>query len=234
MTPTSVALTIQVLVPLFAVHAAWAVADAARPNALAGGTLRWAGFAYAALFLAACALALTPSGVAMRARLPLVQPAWIVSLIALALSLHALPVVRRLFTSLDLRPILALFGWRIVFGALLGLSWLTGGLPAAFAVPAALGDIATGLFGLVLLARIKAGKPTPASAFHVFNILGCLDLLNVMRLALVALVPFLTDRPELPQFPLLPLFGVPVFLALHLHIWRAFRHANSTGLTRPI
>lgn len=218
MTPHAVALTIQILVPIFAIHAAWAVASAARPDVLGSGEWLLAAVAYAAMFLAACFLAISPTGVELRAALPLVQPTWIAAIIAMSLALHALPRVRRLFSSLDLKPLLALFGWRIVFGALLGLSWIVGGLPTAFALPAALGDVATGIFALVLLARVETGRQTPAFDFHMFNILGLLDLLNVMRLALVELVPFLMDRADLPQFPLLPLFGVPVFLALHLHM----------------
>jgi hypothetical protein len=217
MTPQLVAATIQYLIPVFGISTWLTLRRANGQHRVAIAVLLAAGFAIAAAF------AFVPGLVAWRRDSPAVQPTIILSMVAIAVALHAVPAVRVLFRDASLAPLLALFLWRAVFGLLLAMLWLSGGLPTAFALPAAIGDIAVGLWAALLLWRMHSGEKPSKLHLWLWNLAGLLDLLNVMRLAVTVLVPWLTANPAMPQFPLLPLFGVPLFIALHLHIWRAWQ-----------
>lgn len=219
-TPTTVTLAIQLLVPLFALHVWWTLR---RPDTLGPRLADRLGLVLLAWCVGAAALSLHPGLVAVRETVVWVQPAVIGTVVLAALLLHGSQTVRDGFRRAAMPPLIGLFVWRIVFGMLLAALWLSGGLPAAFAWSAALGDIAVGLWALGLLALERAGRRPKALHLHVWNAAGLLDLVNVMRLAITVLVPWLVERPQLPRFAMLPLFGVPLLIALHLHIWRAFR-----------
>lgn len=217
MTPQFIAAAIQFLIPVFGVSAGFALTRANSVHGRAIAALLAVWFAMAAAF------AFMPGLVTWRQDNAAVQPAIILSTIAIAAALHAVPSVRAFFGGASLTPLLALFLWRAVFGFLLAMLWFAGGLPAAFALPAALGDIAVGLWAAFLLWRLRSGAPPPRLHLWLWNLAGLLDLLNVMRLAITVVVPWLAANPSMPQFPLLPLFGVPLFIALHLHIWRTWQ-----------
>lgn len=217
MTPHFIAAAIQLLVPIFGLSTWFALrrANGAYSPAIVVLLAIW--------FAIAAAFAFVPGLVAWRQDNSAVQPAIILSTITVAAVLHAAPAVRDFFRGASLTPLLGLFLWRAVFGFLLAMLWLAGGLPAAFAQPAAIGDIAVGLWAALLLWRMRDGDQPSRIHLWLWNLAGLLDLLNVMRLAVTVLVPWLTANPALPEFPLLPLFGVPLFIALHLHIWRAWQ-----------
>jgi hypothetical protein len=217
MTPQLVAATIQCLIPVFGLGTWLALRQA---NGVHGGTIA---ILLAAWFALAAAFAVVPGLVAWRQGNPAVQPAFILLTIAIAAGSHSVPAVRDFFRRARLTPLLGLFLWRAAFGTLLAMLWLAGGLPTAFALPAAIGDITVGLWAAFLLLRIRKGAQPSRLHLWLWNLAGLLDLLNVMRLAVTVLVPWLVANPAIPQFPLLPLFGVPLFIALHLHIWRAWQ-----------
>src|SRR5262249_42386397 len=75
-----------------------------------------------------------------------------------------------------LRPILSLHGFRFVGLALLIPGVVSPNLPAAFARPAAYGDLATAIVALAALATLRSRL----GVFLVwgFNLLGSLDLLH--------------------------------------------------------
>lgn len=212
-----VAATIQCLIPVFGLSTWLALRQA---NGVHGGAIA---ILLAGWFALAAAFAVLPGLVAWRQDSPAVQPAIILSTIAITAALHAVPAVRDFFQRARLTPLLGLFLWRAAFGALLAMLWLAGGLPTAFALPAAIGDIAVGSWAAFLLWRMRSGVQPSRLHLWLWNLAGLLDLLNVMRLAVTVLVPWLVANPSMPQFPLLPLFGVPLFIALHLHIWRAWQ-----------
>jgi hypothetical protein len=217
MTLHFVTATIQFLIPVFGVSTWFALMWA---NGVHGRTIA---ALLAIWFAMAAAFTFMPSLAAWRQDNAVVQPAFILSTIAIAAALHAVPAAREFFRGAHLTPLLALFLWRAVFGFLLAMLWFAGGLPAAFALPAAVGDIAVGLWAALLLWRMRGGNQPSRLHLWLWNLAGLLDLLNVMRLAVTILVPWLVANPTMPQFPLLPLFGVPLFIALHLHIWRAWQ-----------
>lgn len=217
MTPQLVAATIQCLIPLFGVST-WLTLR--RANGTHGGALA---VLLAIWFGIAAAFTFAPGLATWRQDNAAVQPAIILSTIAIAAALHMVPAVRKFFRGASLAPLLALFLWRAVFGFLLAMLWLVGGLPAGFAQPAAIGDIAIGVWAALLFWRMCGGDQPSPRHLWLWNLAGLLDLLNVMRLAIAVLVPWLAANPSMPQFPWLPLFGVPLFIALHLHIWRTWQ-----------
>ena len=100
------------------------------------------------------------------------------------------------------------------------MAMLLGKLPALFAVPAGLGDIAVGI-AAPRVAR-KAREGSPAKPLIRFTLLGIADL--VLALTLGALTGFLQVVHVNPSASLnaglplavIPTVGVPLLLAMHL------------------
>ena len=174
-----------------------------------------------------------PTFAAMRlAPPPQGQVAAILTLVLGLPSLLVFSSVRKLFLSLDPLTITALGPWRIVFGTILLLVGLSGGLPQGFFVSAAIGDILTGVWAISILSR----RARVGLSEHVlWNLFGLADLLHVLALAVIHLRPFLLAHPELPPLNLLPLVGVPLFIALHtMTLWaiatrRIFRSTQTVS-----
>lgn len=95
----------------------------------------------------------------------------------------------------------------IVFLAMMGL----GHLPALFAVPAGLGDIAVGVSAPFVARRLARGAGRRGALW--FNALGIADL--VVALSLGALAPHNDSISELPLV-LIPMAAVPLLIVLHL------------------
>jgi hypothetical protein len=113
-----------------------------------------------------------------------------------------------------LRPLLTLHTFRFV-----GLSFLIPGvvspdLPAAFAMPAAYGDIAAAILALLSLAAIRSSVGMPL--VWVFNIWGSADLINAFYQANAAgLLP-----GELGATFYIPTAIVPLLLITHALMFR--------------
>ena len=54
-------------------------------------------------------------------------------------------------------------------------------MPASFAIPAAYGDLATGLLALLALIALRTGWAVALPLVWLFNIVGTVDLLNALR-----------------------------------------------------
>ena len=113
-----------------------------------------------------------------------------------------------------LRPLLTLHTFRFV-----GLSFLIPGvvspdLPAAFAMPAAYGDIAAAILALLSLAAIRSSLGIPL--VWVFNVWGSADLINAFYQAnAVGLLP-----GELGAAFYIPTAIVPFLLITHALMFR--------------
>lgn len=129
---------------------------------------------------------------------------------------------REFVLSLDLRLITGMHAWRWAgLGFLILYAYKV--LPAVFALPAGLGDMAIGLaapwmvLGLVRQPGFAAGR-----AFIRWNILGMLDLVIAVSIGAVSAF-FTTGAPgEISTAPmatlpllLIPAFFVPIYLMLH-------------------
>jgi hypothetical protein len=166
-----------------------------------------------------------PPLISWRASVPSGQPLVIAGLILALTALAWTSAGTAYFRTAALRPLIALYLWRIVFGGALLTLGLNGALPPGFFWPAAVGDIVVGLWALSMLPRFPSVSRWELLAW---NALGLADLLNVLRLGLLELRPFFSANPEMTPLTLLPLFGVPFFVALHLQLFRTlWRHCTA-------
>jgi hypothetical protein len=130
---------------------------------------------------------------------------------------------RRWILSADLRLLTAIQAWRAGGLGFLALS-AHGVLPALFAWPAGLGDIAIGVTApWVALALMRRRDFVRDRAFVVWNLLGILDLAVAVSLGAASsgFIPGLVGgitTSAMAQLPLvlIPAYLVPLFLMLHL------------------
>jgi hypothetical protein len=139
--------------------------------------------------------------------------------VLLFVGLLLVPSMRAFLRQADLRQLLILGPWRIFYGLILLALGVLGGLPPAFFWSAAFGDIAVGLWSLVLLRRPTVSPGT----LVVWNGVGLADLLHVLVLGALSLRGFYLANPDLPLLGLLPLVGVPAFIAVHsMTLWALY------------
>ncbi len=84
-------------------------------------------------------------------------------------------------------------------------------LPAAFAIPAAYGDLVTGVLALLALVALRTGWAGALALVWLFNIVGTVDLLNALRHVNVA--------PAFGAAWYIPTFLVPLLLVTHFMIF---------------
>jgi len=84
-------------------------------------------------------------------------------------------------------------------------------LPAAFAIPAAYGDLVTGVLALLALVTLRTGWAGALALVWLFNIVGTVDLLNALRHVNVA--------PAFGAAWYIPTFLVPLLLVTHFMIF---------------
>ncbi len=92
-------------------------------------------------------------------------------------------------------------------------------LPAAFAIPAAYGDLVTGVLALFALIALRTGWVGAVALVWLFNIVGTVDLLNALRHVDVA--------PAFGAAWYIPTLFVPLLLVTHFMIFvRLLRRAR--------
>jgi hypothetical protein len=118
--------------------------------------------------------------------------------------------------SLDVRYILGFHLVRFFAGVLFLIEASDGRLAAAFAYPAAVGDIAVAVFALLLF-RIVI-RPSGTLFLVIWNTAGLLDILFVVSTALRVGLRDWSGMAPLRELPLsvLPTFVVPLIIASHL------------------
>lgn len=110
-----------------------------------------------------------------------------------------------------------------VMGGIFLVLYLDGFLPGVFALPAGLGDVATGLLALPVAYLVGQNSPWARSSALAWSIFGILDLVIAVSLGFLSSPgPFQKLAFENPnglvgQYPLvmIPVFAVPLFLILH-------------------
>jgi hypothetical protein len=129
---------------------------------------------------------------------------------------------REFVLSLDLRLIAGMQAWRWAGLGFLSL-YAHKVLPAVFALPAGLGDMAIGATApWIMLALVREPGFAARGTFIRWNVLGILDLLVAVSIGAVSAL-FTTGAPgEVSTAPmaalpllLIPAFLVPIFLMLH-------------------
>src|SRR5215218_10605343 len=148
------------------------------------------------------------------------------TLIALLLATR-IPLVSRILADPGMPARLALPHTLRVVGVLFLIVMALGHLPAAFALPAGLGDIAIGVAAPFVARRLARG--TGRAGAVRFNLLGILDLIvagsiGFLLLGLVEVTPSTAPLRLLP-LALIPTAAVPLTVALHIVSLRRLRSA---------
>ena len=139
-----------------------------------------------------------------------------------AARLYLLPRLDELGPRRVLVPILLLHALRH-----LGLMFLTRGavfpgMPAAFAWPAALGDLLTAVVAVACIPAVVNGHPSARPLVWIFNVVGTLDLIDaITRATLYNATPFMGAAYWIPAFwvPALIVTHYVTFVVLLRH-WR--------------
>jgi hypothetical protein len=146
----------------------------------------------------------------------------VIPIAAVAIAYRASPRLRNYLLRLDLRLLLAAQLWRVIgFAFLVALAYDQ--LPAGFAVPAAAGDLATGIAAFAVVLALGNGSLT-RGRLYAFTTLGVADFLVANATGLALEPPALTTWP----MAIFPTIMVPFFAVLHLvavlqsrHDWEA-------------
>jgi hypothetical protein len=143
-------------------------------------------------------------------------------LIVFFVSLRLSQSFREFVLSLDLRLIAGMQAWRWAGLGFLSL-YAHKVLPAVFALPAGLGDMAIGVTApWIILALVRQPDFAASGTFIRWNVLGILDLLIALSIGTVSAflatgAPGEISTAPMATLPLLliPAFLVPFFLMLH-------------------
>lgn len=131
--------------------------------------------------------------------------------------------LRNWVASLDLAEVIAMQSWRVIGFAFL-IVWSFGNLPAIFALPAGLGDIAVGLSAPVAALAVTHRRQGWRTAAYGITFAGITDFIVAFATGVLSRqdgplhfegTPASTLLGELP-LSLFPTFIVPAFLILHL------------------
>ncbi len=156
------------------------------------------------------------------------MPVAVVGFLGLLLALRQIPVVARALAAPGMLHRLELpHSFRAVDGVAFLLIMASGHLPALFALPAGLGDIAAGIAAPLVAYRLAQGTGRRAALW--FNAFGMTDLIVALSLGAVVAYQLIHITPSgapISELPLavVPTVGVPLLFAVHI--------TSVTGLLR--
>jgi hypothetical protein len=118
-----------------------------------------------------------------------------------------------------------------VFGAIFLVAWMRGVAPGAFALPAGIGDVITGLLAVPIAISLAAGTLEARKAAIAWNIFGLADFAVAVFMGLVTSPgPLQLIVPSVPSigagtYPtvMIPAFAVPSSILLHALSLRQLR-----------
>jgi hypothetical protein len=158
------------------------------------------------------------------------------------LLLARLPAARQRLSDPHVLPRLTRPHQVRVVGVVFLLAMAAGKIPAAFALPAGLGDIAVGLAAPRVIRGLHDGTGTRRAIW--FNILGITDFVVAFAIAILAgpgRIQLLHVSPTTQQISMLPLVliptaAVPLLFALHVISLAKLRtqHSASTVSAHPV
>jgi hypothetical protein len=138
------------------------------------------------------------------------------------------PMLQPLQRTEALRPLLILHSFRFIGLAMLVPGVVSSDLPAAFAHPAAYGDLIAAILALLSLASLSSG--VGVVIVWIFSLWGTADLLNAFYQANNAgLMP-----GQLGVAYFLPTFVVPLLLITHGMVFRILLRPQSESAMREI
>src|SRR5262245_16046470 len=120
------------------------------------------------------------------------------------------PAFRRIVDAVPQHWLIGIQTFRILGGLFL-VRYFAGELPGLFALPAGIGDVATGLLAPFVAYAWYSGKPYARGAAIAWNLFGMADLVNAVALGA------LTGGAGGIVFPivLVPVYGVPRAFLIH-------------------
>jgi hypothetical protein len=142
-----------------------------------------------------------------------------------------------LVSAIPLHWLVAAQVYRVAGGIFLVL-WADGRLPWQFALPAGIGDVATGGVAVIVAARLAQNAIGPRRAAYAWCLFGIADLVVAISMGAMTspgrahLLALETPNLLISSYPLVmvPTFAVPLALMLHgLVLWRLRRGAVSTA-----
>jgi hypothetical protein len=152
------------------------------------------------------------------ASLRLLPAAQAIPIAAVAIGYRAWPRFRSYLLTLDLRLVLAAQLWRVIGIAFL-FALAFDQLPAGFAVPAGIGDLATGIAALAVVLALGNGSLT-RGRLYAFTALGVADFLVANATGLSLEPSTLTVWP----LAIFPTLMIPFFAVHHLIAVLQSRH----------
>jgi hypothetical protein len=162
------------------------------------------------------------------------MPVAVAGFLGTLLALRRIPVVARALEAPGMVNRLELpHSFRAAEGTVFLAIMALGHLPALFALPAGLGDIAAGLAAPLVARRLAQGRGRRAALWH--TAFGMTDLVVALALGTLTGFQLLHTTPTgapisgLP-LALIPTAAVPLLFALHITSVRALRRASRTPL----
>jgi hypothetical protein len=168
---------------------------------------------------------------------PIILFGLLIPLAVAAIALWGSDSIARLVSAIPLHWLVAAQVYRVAGGVFLVL-WADGRLPWQFALPAGIGDVATGCVAVVVAPLLAQNAIGARRATYAWCLFGIADLVVAVTMGAMTspgpahLLAF--DAPNLliSSYPLVmvPTFAVPLALMLHgLVLWRLRRGATATG-----
>ncbi|MBV9920824.1 MAG: hypothetical protein JOY78_08255 [Pseudonocardia sp.] len=152
--------------------------------------------------------------------------------LTLLLALRRIPVVARALAAPGTASRLPLPHTFRVGGLAMLLTMALGHLPALFAVPASMGDIATGIAAPLAALRLAHGTGRRPALW--FNAFGLADLVVAVTLGALTAFQLISHTPsaigDLP-LALIPTAALPLLLVLHITAVSALSRARETSPT---
>jgi len=155
-------------------------------------------------------------------------PVAVLGFLGLLLALSQIPAVARALAAPGMASRLEYPQVFRVGGVVFLIAMALHHLPAVFALPAGLGDIAAGIAAPLAARQLARGTGRRAALW--FNAFGLADLVTALTLGaltgyqLIHVTPSAAALSELP-LALVPTVGVPLLLALHITSVRALHRA---------
>jgi hypothetical protein len=132
---------------------------------------------------------------------------------------------KRIGALLDATPPSWLIGLQVyrILGGVFLANWLQGSIPAAFALPAGIGDITVGLLALPAALWVSTGLPVGRKVGVWWNVLGLADFAVAIAMGMTTspgrfqLFAHSHPNAQLGTFPtvMIPAFAVPLSILLH-------------------
>jgi hypothetical protein len=160
-----------------------------------------------------------------------------IPLIIAAAGLWRSGAIASLVSAIPLRWLVAAQVYRIAGGIFLVL-WADGRLPWQFALPAGIGDVATGVLAVVVAARLAQNAADARNMVYAWCLFGIADLVVAVTMGAMTspgrphLLAFEAPNLLITSYPLvmIPTFAVPLALMLHgIVLWRLRREPASNG-----